>query len=269
MRIAALIQAYHRPDLLAHLIDRLSGNLWQVYVHLDKKSNAADFFHFTPRVRSFESIYRVYWGSFSHVLATLDLMCRALEDPSNTHFYLMSGQCYPVKSDEQIAALLEAEAGNFITMLKMPGSHKPLHRLTRWHFHDAKAVGIDNAALKKIAQKIFNRLPQRDIAKTLRGMQPYGGTAWWMLNRKSASAVLSFLDSSPWYLNAFRWSLVPEEMFFQTIIAKLGIRPDRMTPTFTKWIEGASNPLPVNETTLSEAKASWHLMARKFNDIIG
>ena len=143
-----------------------------------------------------------------------------------------------------------------------------LHRLTRWHFHDAKAVGIDNAALKKIAQKIFNRLPQRDIAKTLRGMQPYGGTTWWMLNRKSASAVLSFLDSSPWYLNAFRWSLVPEEMFFQTIIAKLGIRPDRMTPTFTKWIEGASHPLPVNETTLSEAKASWHLMARKFNDII-
>ena len=58
-------------------------------------------------------------------------------------------------------------------------------------------------------------------------------------------------------------------MFFQTIVANLDVHPDRMTPTFTKWIEGESHPLPVNEATLSEAKSSWHLMARKFNDIIG
>ena len=64
MRIAALIIAYHRPDLLDHLIDRLSGDLWQVYVHLDKKSNATDFSHLASKVRSFESIYRVYWGEF-------------------------------------------------------------------------------------------------------------------------------------------------------------------------------------------------------------
>jgi hypothetical protein len=268
MVIAALVQAHHRPDLLGHLIDRLSGELWQVYVHLDKKSNLADFTHLRPKVRSFESIYRVHWASFSHVLATVHLMRRALRDPSNTHFYLMSGQCYPVKVDEQIVALLEAEAGNFISVLKMPVSHKPLERLRRWHFHDARAVGIDSAVLKKIAQKIFNRLPQRDIARTLRGMQPYGGSLWWMLNRESACAVINFLDNNPWYLNAFRWSFAPDEMFFQTIAAKLGIRPDRMGPTFAKWIEGEPHPLPVNEAILSEAKSGWHLMARKFNDVI-
>jgi hypothetical protein len=122
--------------------------------------------------------------------------------------------------------------------------------------------------LKKIAQKIFNRLRQRDIAKTLRGMQPYGGSLWWMLNRESACAVINFLDNNPWYLNAFRWSFAADEMFFQTIIAKLGIRPDRMGPTFAKWIEGEPHPLPVNEAILAEAKSSWHLMARKFNDVI-
>ena len=172
-----------------------------MYVHLDKKSNLADFSHLTPKVRSFESIYRVHWASFSHVLATLHLMRRALEDASNTHFYLMSGQCHPVKADKQIVALLEAEAGNFITVLKMPVWHKPLHRLARWHFHDAKAVGIDNAALKKIAQKIFNRLPQRDIVKTLaRYATVRRSSLWWMLNREAASAVLNFLDITPMVL---------------------------------------------------------------------
>lgn len=99
-----------------------------MYVHLDKKSDAADFSHYSARVRSFESIYSIYWSSFSMVLATRHLMCRALEDPSNTHFYLMSGQCNPVKTDEQIAALFEAKAGNFIEVLKMPGHCQDLAR---------------------------------------------------------------------------------------------------------------------------------------------
>jgi core-2/I-Branching enzyme len=268
MVIAALVQAHHRPDLLGHLIDRLSGDLWQVYVHLDKKSNAADFVHLGSKVRSFESIYRVNWASFSHVLATLHLMRRALKDSSNTHFYLMSGQCYPIKRDEQIAALLEAEAGNFISVIKMPVSHKPLERLTRWHFHDAKAVGIDSTMMRGIVQKIFNHLRQRDITRTLRGMQPYGGSLWWMLNRETACAVITFLDDNPWYLNAFRWSFAADEMFFQTILANLNIHPDRMAPTFAKWIEGEPHPLPVNGVILSEARSSWHLMARKFTDVI-
>jgi Core-2/I-Branching enzyme len=267
MRIAALIQAYHRPDLLDHLIDRLNGDLWQVYVHLDKKSDAAAFSHLSPKLRSFQSVYRIHWSSFGQVLATLCLMRRALEDSSNTHFYLMSGQCFPVKTDEQIAALLEAEAGNFITVVKMPVSHKPLQRLTHWHFHDATAVGIDNITFKKMAQKISKRLPQRSVTKTLQGMQPYGGTGWWLLNREAVSAVLRFLDNNRWYLNAFRWSLAPDEMFFQTIIANLGVRPDRMAPTFAKWIEGEPHPLLVSDAILREAKASWHLMARKFDAV--
>jgi hypothetical protein len=98
-------------------------------------------------------------------------------------------------------------------------------------------------------------------------MQPYGGSAWWLLNRETASAVLRFLDSNRWFLNAFRWSSVPDEMFFQTIIANLGIRPDRTTRTFANWTKGASHPLAVSETTLQEAKASWHLMARKFEAV--
>lgn len=111
MRIAALIIAYHRPDILGHLIDRLSGDLWQVYVHLDKKSKFGDFSQLTPKVRSFESIYKVYWGCFSHVLATLHLMRRALENSSNTHFYLMSGQCFPIKTDVDIGHTTRNLAG--------------------------------------------------------------------------------------------------------------------------------------------------------------
>jgi hypothetical protein len=65
MRIAALIQVHHRPELLSHLISRLNGDLWQAYVHLDKKSDAADFSQLVAKVRSFQSIYRVHWGALA------------------------------------------------------------------------------------------------------------------------------------------------------------------------------------------------------------
>ena len=43
MKIAALIRAYHRPDQLDLLLDRLGGALWAPYVHIDRKADAAQF----------------------------------------------------------------------------------------------------------------------------------------------------------------------------------------------------------------------------------
>ena len=43
MKIAAIIQAHHRPDLLEKLLDRLSGDLWTRHVHVDRKSDIAAF----------------------------------------------------------------------------------------------------------------------------------------------------------------------------------------------------------------------------------
>jgi hypothetical protein len=76
-RIAALILAHHRPDLLNNLIERLSGDLWQVYLHIDKKSNRSNFQCLPPKVAP-ESIFRVHWCGFGMVLATLHLRTSAI-----------------------------------------------------------------------------------------------------------------------------------------------------------------------------------------------
>lgn len=109
-----------RPDLLGHLIDRLDGDLWRVYMHLDKKSDPTEFSHIAPRC--------AYFGASTAsigqplVIYGQRFACCIMRSrtPANTHFYLMSGQCFPLKTDEQIAAPFEAESGNFIAMVMMP-----------------------------------------------------------------------------------------------------------------------------------------------------
>ncbi|WP_179209253.1 hypothetical protein [Haematobacter genomosp. 1] len=62
MKIAALVQAHHRPDLLEKLLDRLSGELWVRYVHVDRKSDIAPFRLFFERATFVEDRVKVYWG---------------------------------------------------------------------------------------------------------------------------------------------------------------------------------------------------------------
>ena len=108
------------------------------------------------------------------------------------------------------------------------------------------------------------KLFPRNIAKLLRGIHPYAGQMWWLLDRPSLEAMLRFVKQNTWFPEAYRWSLLPDEMFFQTLAVRVGVTADRSCLTFAKWIEGDAHPLPINDQILSEAKNGWHLMARKF-----
>ena len=57
---------------------------------------------------------------FSTVLVILAPAEHALANPTNTHFYLSSGQCFPIKTDGEIEQIV-ADGGNCMTILKMPG----------------------------------------------------------------------------------------------------------------------------------------------------
>lgn len=263
MKIAALITAYHYPNALERLLDRLNTPLWKTYVHMDAKSQFSHFAHLKNKAEFSEIRFPVYWGGFGLVRVTLHLLKMALQDPAVTHFYLMSGQCFPIKDDDYICRILSQSEGNFMTYVRMPVWHKPLDRLEGWHFYDTKI-----AILQKLLRKLFQNVPRRDVGKLLRGIQPFGGTTWWMLSRPTVEKMLAYLRENEWYIKAFLFSYIPDEMFFHTLILHLGIVPDRSGPTASKWMPGAAHPEVINPTILNELKTDWHFMARKFPNSI-
>jgi hypothetical protein len=90
------------------------------------------------------------------------------------------------------------------------------------------------------------------------------GAQWWCLTAACARHILEFLDANPWYARFFRYSSIPDETFFHTIlgtspfIGALGMAPlyQRMT---------GYSPTVLRATDLPEASASGMPFARKFD----
>ncbi len=263
MKIAALIRAYHRPDQLALLLDRLQGDLWVPFVHIDRKSDMTPFAALRDKATFLDDRVQVNWGGLSQVEGVLLLLRAAFRDPTITHFYHMSGQCYPVKTDAQIRdriASFPAGTANLMELTAMPVSHKPLERYTRYWLHD-----VQNPIAWRILRKIFPCLPDRSLS-TLRGIDLYGGGAWWLLEREAVAKILRFLDQNPWYMRRFRHTDCPDEMLLHSLMAPLDIMIGGDAPTADIWVQGKAHPETVTEAIHQSFVESPALFGRKYVD---
>lgn len=260
MKIAALIQAHAHPKRLDQLLDRLSGDLWQPYVHIDQKSRISDFHNSIDKAVFLTNRLPVWWGGFSQVAATLALIEASLSSGCS-HFLLMSGQCFPVAPDATFLRYSTIGKGNLFNSQPMPSASKPMHRITRRH-------APDRPRSHAIAYyRLMRLLPERSSTQLLKGMTPHAGSNWWMLDRETIEAVHTFHTQNAWLASAFRSTSCSDEMFFQTILAHLGIQPYGPCPTYAKWDvhNPRPNPIPLNQTDWIELQNSSHLIARKFD----
>jgi hypothetical protein len=260
LKIAALVQCHKRPDLVEALAERLSTPLWNMYLHVDRKTPIEPFLEGARGARTLPDRQDVYWCGIGHTEVTLRLLRLARMDPENTHFYVMSGQCYPFKADAVIEDALRREgcSGNLMNTVKMPVDGKPLSRLDRYHL-----MNIRNEDLRRRVNRVLAGLPKRNVKRLLRGMEPWGGSSWWMLNRRAVDEILAFVDDNPWCLKAFRYVFCPEECFFQTLVQHLGIVLDGGSPTGTKWIHGRAHPEDLTPEIIAELNRDWHWVLRK------
>ena len=264
MKIAALIRVHNRPQNLEILLDRLDGPLWKPFIHFNKLFDNREFSS-RARAAAIPKRVPVRWAGWSMVQATLHLMRAALRDPEITHLYLLSGQCYPLRTDAEIErAIGELPKGeaNLLTIGPMPALTKPLTRLTRWHFYD-----LPLGPLATLVENNEYRLPRRKaVERLMQEMQLYAGSGWWLFEREAAERMLDHLDRNRWVLDAFRWSQVPDEMFFQILVVALRIPVSGDSPTFDHWIQGRRNPEVVTPEILREGLSTGCLFARKFED---
>jgi hypothetical protein len=213
-----------------------------LFVHVDEKSDIAPFHAAVTdsRVRFLEDRIRVRWGHFSMVEATLALMSAAAGFRFD-YLCLLSGVDYPVRSTEYIERFFDAHRGaEFINLVPMPNDRveKPLSRLTQYRL-PAGTFGRFTSR----AQRVLDRVVQRDYVRALGAMDPHAGSQWWALTAETCAHVLEFVSAHPEYVRLFRHVAVPDESFFQTIIGNSRLAP-RVTRNLTTvcWRRGALSP---------------------------
>lgn len=263
MKPAYIISAYKRPDLLLRLVAVLGKA--PVAIHIDRKSDI--FARVEAKCAQAPNIallrrHVCHWGRFGHVRASLEGLAWFLERTKADYAILLTGQCYPVKTQAEIERdLIDLEGRSILETTAFP---KPewagwneggFRRIDRYYFR----LG---ASRPPHAVKLWRRqLPD--------GLSPHGGSGYWCLSRAAVEYVLSYIRAHPQILRFFSTTLIPDEMFFQTILANSPLKKDIVSAQihYTDWSAGGGSPAILNEEMVPAAMVSGAWFARKFEDL--
>ncbi|MHA6279852.1 beta-1,6-N-acetylglucosaminyltransferase [Salinimicrobium sp. CAU 1759] len=284
------------PRQVERLINRLDAPWTKFIVHVDQRVDINPFLSLLESKENVEFIKAPYrekgtWGDIGIVKATINALELAYIGRSNDYFILMSGQDYPLQKPKEIQSFFKTHRGkNYITSYSLPypsWEKGGMHRIERYkinksekrgHFLFLPSIFEEDFYTKKTAGHInFMRKTGkiRDIGKIFikrkfpQYLKPYAGSQWWALEGRTVEHVLHFIKDKPEYIEYHKYSLLPDEMFFQSIILSAEQQfSTEISKTYVNW-ERPSGPLPVTfgEHDFMELKraAEEYLFARKFD----
>ena len=242
VEICYLLLCHKKPDDVIEQIEYLVESGGRVVYHMDKNASSAshkvlsNHFKGNDRVLTVNSV-SAGWGDWSLVNATLRMINRALESFNDvTHFYYLSGDCVPIRSHEDLKAHLRGKTadmietadfvnGNWIKtgphMERIKFYHHFNERKRKWLFYKS----YDIQRMLGISRKVPD------------GLQLSIGSQWWCLRRKTLERIMMFLAVRRDVVKFFKRCWIPDEMFFQTLVATLVPKNERKSepPTFLRF----------------------------------
>ena len=238
-RIAFILLCHKDPKGVIAQARRLAASGDYVAIHFDARASARDFEAIrraladNPSVTFTARRWKCGWGEWSLVGATLEAVRAAVAAfPMATHFYMLSGDCMPIKSAEYAHAFLDAEDCDYIESFDFFESDwiktgfKEERLIYRHWFNERKRKALFYAsyALQK-RLGVTRRIPA-DIQVMI-------GSQWWCLRRRTVEKLLDFCASRPDVMQFFATTWIPDETFFQTIVPHVVPRKEIRTRTLT------------------------------------
>ncbi|TFL17635.1 DUF5928 domain-containing protein [Jannaschia formosa] len=225
-RLAFLLLCHRNPEGVIAQARALTAAGDFVAIHLDARAPKTDAarleaaFSGNPAVTLARRV-RCGWGEWSLVRATLNAAEAALAAfPDATHLYLVSGDCRPITSALQAHSLLAArpldriETVDFFTSGWIRTGFVEERLVYRHWFNERSRKRLFYASLD-VQQRLGLR---REIPE---GIEMRIGSQWWCLRRGTVEKVLAFCRARPDVVRFFRTTWIPDETFFQTLVAHL------------------------------------------------
>ena len=256
---ALLIQAHQDISYFIKLA-KIQPNV-NFYVHMDAKSDyfpdaetaqLANVFLLKDRIT-------VRWGGFSQIEATLKLFETAFANKDNAYFHLVSGEDVVLQPFEVIEKQWQ-QRFDFQVMMTCEMAPQYAYRFIMDSPH------ADSNWQRQLTGKIITKL-QQGVAKVKPYHSPiYFGSQWFSVMRADWEKIVTFTDE---YSDFFRHKLVPDEHFFQTLIAEKLTNQIRLSNDnrrqiiFDKNVNNGNSPIYLDLLKLERAKFDGYWFARK------
>lgn len=281
MRVAYLILAHRYPEQLVRLVRRLDTDSATFLIHLDKKVDETMYSWLVHQLSSKPNVHFLkrrtcYWAGFGIVRATIEGVKSVIEKQIPFDYLaLLSGQDYPIKSNEHIGKFLTRHRGtSFIHHHPFPQPLWERHnwgwdRIQFWHVRTANHHWVFPHK-QMFGSPLLNLVG--DTVATLcslrcsfpKGFQPYGGAQFWCLYRTHVQQVYQLMRDDPRFVRFFRFVDVPDEIFFQTVVGNLVEKSELHNDTLT-YLEWGRPGATLYRSDFDKMRSAYHLFARKFD----
>jgi len=266
--------AHKNEQQVQRLIDTLDDGNSTYFLHVDLKVSDTEFkklfsknsqVHFVRRVKT-------EWGGFGLVNATLNAMLDIRKTGDFDKIILLSGQDYPIKSNEEIDQYFKNSKFNiFMDHFPLPNHRKwgmggGMYRVNKYFFGLSWIEKYLAKAINFLA--VFIPIINRKLAK---GVQPFSGSQWWVMDMRALNYVLDYVADHPEYVKFHRHTFAPDELFFQIILLNCkdeslrdNIANDNLR--YMQWkTSEIAHPEILNINDLDNIGESDALFARKFD----
>ena len=226
-KIAYILLCHKDPDGIIAQAQRLAAAGDFLAIHFDARSPREQFDKIVgalgknPSVVFTQKRLKCGWGAWSLVAATL-LAVRAAVDafPRATHFYMLSGDCMPIKTAEFAHRFLDEEDVDYVESVDFFASDwiktgiKEDRLIYRHFFNERTQKKLFYASLNLQRRLRLSRRVPADLQMQI-------GSQWWCLRRRTIEMVLKFVDGRKDVMRFFQSTWIPDETFFQTLVRHL------------------------------------------------
>ncbi len=269
--ICYLLLCHKDPAHIVKQVNLLTSAGDFVSVHFDARAKQTDFqtlkralednpnVCFAPRVKC-------GWGEWSLVQGSLNALQAGYDEFSEaTHFYMVSGDCMPIKPASYMRKFLDdrdkdyIEHHDFFESDWIKVGFKEERLVYRHWFNERgnKPLFYTSAAI----QRKFGM--ERDLPE---GLQIMIGSQWWCLRRSTITSLLDLIKERPDIPKFFKTTWIPDETFFQTLVLHVVPRGEVESRTLT-FLSFSDYGIPTvfYGDHLDFLKSQSHLFARKIS----
>lgn len=231
MKHAILMLVDKDLDQIKRIISLFDKDFY-FFIHIDKKSTIeirelSDMMTNGAHIQLVSKQFKINWGSFNMIKATLYLIDEVLKVDDIGYAHLISGQDYLIKNLKTFKAKFENCNSDFIESQPFPIPWKSwknggFDRLNYYYFFDilnpkGKLRRL-NFGLLKLQKKIgVNRSYPKGFPKL------YAGSQWWSLTRSTLEKLNTYILNNRNVVKRFKYVDAPDEIFISTLVSNLNL----------------------------------------------
>ncbi len=271
MNSALLILGHREPQVLREAVPVYLAAGFDIYLHVDAKTDLGEYSLLlgdaASACRIITDRISIFWGGYSMVEAELALVHTAMKTAHYDRFTLVSDDSFPLMSGAVLQAYLQ-NSYDRVSIRKLTPNDNFMSRYTNYFYLDHPASALRGRPIETARideQFLYHMRKIEDLRKTgKKQIGVYYGSQWWSLSRGSMDIILNQMASDPHLMESFRYSAVPDELLFPTLIGNFIPHSNfRGSLMFVDW---SKDPKPYVFKNYEEVKSigSTHAFARKF-----